>query len=167
MTNSSSLFTPRFSSGLQDLHFLNRKCLIHPICLSWSLLSLSPPFFFSFPSFIFTLRAHTHIHTSQIMARRTQPQPEYAYVQTQTKKIVTRLHLSPLGSRLAVPSPVSQSSQCGILLIQTAVTAASALCVCVCVCVWDTTQSHTDIMLWGGCVHMCLSMHPWFRLSHF
>ena len=51
----------------------------------------------------------------------------------------------------------------------------STVCVCVCVCVWggerlhhsDTTQSHTDIMLWGGCVHMCLSMHPWFRLSHF
>lgn len=141
MTNSSSLFTPRFSSGLQDLHFLNRKCLIHPTCLSWSLLSLSPPFFFFPPSL-----SHFHIphtHTLQIMAPRARPQSEYAYVQTQTNHALTP---SPLGSLLAVPSPVSQSSQRWILLIQTAVTAASALGA---LHHSDTTQSHADIMLRG------------------
>lgn len=60
VTNSSSLFTPRFSSGLQDLGFLNQKWLIHPTCSHIPTLIFSP----ISPPFIFTF----HAHTSQMMA---------------------------------------------------------------------------------------------------
>lgn len=141
MTNSSSLFTPRFSSGLQDLHFLNRKCLIHPTCLSWSLLSLSPPFFFfHLLSVIFTFHTHTHCRLWPHAHGHSPSMRTYKHRQ------ITQITPSPLGSLLAVPSPVSQSSQRWILLIQTAVTAASALGG---LHHSDTTQSHADIMLRG------------------
>lgn len=159
MTNSSSLFTPRFSSGLQDLHFLNRKCLIHPTCLSWSLLSLSPPFFFfHLLSVIFTFHTHTHI-------------ADYGPTRTATVRVCVRTNTDKSRSytftpRLPLGCTFPSKSVKSTLDLADSDSRHSGI----------STRGATPLRhhakprrhyAAGGCVHMCLSMHPWFRLSHF
>lgn len=102
---------------------------------------------------------HTHTDTTRAVAYM------YKHRQRHTFTCVHE-HTPSLSAPAWLYLPQSVS-QCWILLIQTAVTAASALGA-------SPDRHHAKprrhyavcVSAGVGCVHMCLSMHQWFRLIH-
>lgn len=113
-------------------------------------------------SFIFTF----HAHTSQIVAVHTHSPSSHVDVQTHTFYMCTRAHTFTLGSRLAVPSPVSQS----MLDVADSDSCHSSISTGGYARHHAKPRRHYPARVCGSgrvCVHMCLSMHQWFRFIYF
>lgn len=97
MTNSSPLFTARFSSGLQDIHFLNKKRIIHPTC--------SPiPLIFTAPFFFFFCSIHLNIPSTHIADYSCEcPQPS-SHVDVREHTQEHKAHTFAIGSLLVQQS---------------------------------------------------------------